>query len=416
MINRITVSVAVLTLLFAGFVAQQVQAQSLPSELRVKCASVNTTTKSANCELEVPADTIGSELDISVPKAQLTGLTDLKRGANLSDTSAFFKLESKDSGGHFLLLIDFADINAEAFSTSPYGLVSFTLVLSSVDPSLFPMTIPAEFKAGSKLFDPTALAQNTEAFTASSDLALPIQLVLGDGTEPAPGEVSSTFTFEGAAGPDLRPAPALYCFDDPISSMTDAEWAIICEAKKRGIVSGNPRPDGIFFFPNQIINRGEAPKIVTLGVLRSLGKLTQADFDQVQRLIEEAFPTARFITYIDILYEANGVPPWFAVFVNIATDKKIVHGYLEDSTYRAINKIVNAESYRIIVEAGRVASAAIGKTLAEATIATKRQDWFMKYSETLKRYNIAHSEEYAKFTTRKEFLIIVMDLLFAVGL
>lgn len=400
-----------LALLLVGLGAQSVLAQTAPDELGFKCGNVNPTTKAVSCELEVPADTIGSELNITIPTDKLSEVSDLQKGANLSATSIFFKLELSEQNGVALINIDFADINAEAFATSPYALVSIKLVLKSIDD--LPLTIPAKLKRTSKLFNPAGLGQSQPSFSAAEDSPLPI--VIGEGV--APSDITSSFTFEGGdLPPGLQGVAGLYCFDDPISSMTDAEWAIICDAMHKGIISGNPREDGTFFFPNQPINRAEAVKIVTLGILRMLGKLTDDDFAQVQRLIEEAFPTARFISYIDILYEADGAPPWFAVYVNIATDLLIVHGYLEDDTYRAINKINNAESYRIIVEAGRVASAAIAKTLAEATISTKRQEWFMKYSETLKRFNVAHSEEFAKFTKRKDFLIIVMSLLASVGL
>lgn len=410
------------TMLLLGLVlkANVVFAQSLPTDVKFICGSADISTKSATCALQVPADTIGTMLDISIPKGKITQINSLARGDSLPASAAFFKLEQVDTASTIEMQVDFAQLTGKAFSTTPYALIKFNVLLSTVNPADFPIIVPAPLKKDSELHTPTSLAANTAFFKGSADLPLEIRITLGDGhgTAPTTGGIGSSFTYTGAGGGGAAPTSP-YCFADPIDSMTLAEWAIICEAKARGIISGNPQPDGTFLFlPNQPINRAEAVKIVTLGILRSLGKLSEADFSNEEAKIRAGFPARKFITYPDIEYGASGEPPWFAVFVNVASDQKIVHGYPHDGTYKAVNKINNAESYRVIVETGRVASETIAKVLERTTrrAGTETKDWFMKYSLALDDYKITFSKEYEKFTTRKEFLIIVMNLLKAVGL
>jgi hypothetical protein len=425
MIRRLLNPAAVLSLLLLAVLSPQALAQTAPAGMKFVCDGIDVLAKTTICELEVPADTIGTELEIKVPKEQFTSLSGLKASNDIPSSGVFFKLKAVDTSSSVDLSIDYADLTGKSTKTEPFGLVQFTIKLISVDPALFPMTIPGELQTDSVLFNADSLAEGVASFKVSAGTALPIVLNLGSGTtttETEPGTIESSFTFKGNEGggaggiPNVKKAPVRYCFDDPISSMTDAEWEIVCDAKDRGIVSGNPRPNGVFFFPNQAINRAEAVKILTLGVLRSLGEISDADFDAETLKIKNAGGTEAFISYIDILYDENKEQPWFAVFVNIATKYRIVHGYREDNTYRAINKINNAESYRTIVEAGRVASREIAKRLSESIILTRDQDWFMKYAQTLKSYNVPHSEDYGKFTARKDYLIMVMRLLGKVGL
>jgi hypothetical protein len=424
MIRRFLNPAAILSLLLLAVLVPQTFAQTAPTGMQFVCDGVNVAAKTAQCELEVPADTVGAELVIKVTKEQFTSLEGLKASDDVPEGGIFLKLKSEDSASTVDLIFDYANLNGKSDKTEPFGLIQFTITLVSVDPALFPLTIPGDLKNDSKLFNESSLDEGVASFQVSTGTTLPIVLNLGSGTtgggSTGGGSIDSSFTFTGGGGggggSGLRQSPVRYCFDDPISSMTDAEWEIICDAKDRGIVSGNPRPDGIFFFPNQAINRAEAVKILTLGVLRSLGFLKDADFDAETLKITNAFGTEAFIRYIDILYDAEGAQPWFAVFVNIATDNLIVHGYREDNTYRAVNKINNAESYRTIVEAGRVASNEIAKRLTESTILTRDDEWFMKYAQTLESYNVPHSDDYGKFTARKDYLIMVMTLLSKVGL
>ena len=402
--------------------------QQAPADLKITCAAPDFTNSRVNCGLFVAADTIGAEVDLSIPKNPLTTLSNLTKGPNVSNSAAFFKLETADQGSSVLIQSDFADLTATPNNTAPFAMIRFDLNFASLQQSSLPIVITALFKEGSELHTPTSLAGNQAAFSATSDIPLEIRID-GDG-EPEPtgtgtgttgttgtgGRGGSSFNYTGTNEP-LRQAPGFYCFDDPIDSMTDEEWALVCDAKKRGIVSGNPRDDGTFFYGNQPINRAEAVKIVTLGILRSLGFLSDSQFAAEEQRIRSASSTEEYITYPDIRYETNGEPPWFAVYVNVATQQEIVGGYPHDGTYKAINKINNAESYRVIVETGRVASNDIAATLADNERQYRlTQDWFMKYADTLSDYGVDRSSEYGKFTLRKEFLIYVMELLYAVGL
>jgi len=394
-----------------------------PSDLKFICGPANGSTKTAPCTLQVPADLIGASFEIEIPKSgKISQIQNLKKGNAVPNSGLFFRLEIPSQGDGYLLQVDYADIQAQAPGTSPYALLQFDVVLVSATSSDFPVVIQTLMKVGGQLYTPASLADNEASFAVENSDA-PLELrILGLQEGDSASSINSSFRFaagsDGGTSQNIPKAPDFYCFDDPIDSMTDAEWIIICDAKRRGIVSGNPREGGIFFFPNQPINRAEAVKIVTLGILRSLGKLTDADFSAEEQKIRDAFPQKRFITYPDIEYEAEGVPPWFAVYVNIAGEYKIAEGYPHDGTFKAVNKINNAESYRVIVETGRVASDIIGRVLEVATrrAGLRTEDWFLKYANTLDEYNIEFSKDYAKFTTRKEFLIIVMDLLAAVGL
>lgn len=405
--------------LFAVVPAAAQPSSQLSADVKWLCASAKSSTKSAVCSFQVPADTIGASLDITVPKEKLTQIK-LEQGKNLSPSSTFFNLKATDSGGSILLNIDFADLKAKAFASQPYMLFQAELFFITLDKASLPIVIITQLKKDSELHTPNSLQQNQPAFKAATDIPLEIRITALDEVIPAGGGAApppprSTFTFEGEG--QLRGAAKLYCFDDPISSMTDEEWAIICEAKRRGIVSGNPQPNGTFlFFPNQAINRAEAVKIVTLGILRSLGFLRDDNFSNEEAAIRAAFPRKKTIVYPDIEYESGGEPPWFAVFVSIATKQKIAEGYPEDGTFRAANKINNAESFRVIVNTGGIASDQIAKVLEVQTRKTRDLEWFMKYAKTLEQFGVPYSEDYAKFTTRKVFLIMVMNLLQAVGL
>jgi hypothetical protein len=399
-----------------GALPQKVSAQTPPpSDLKFLCAQVVQETRSARCALYVPANVVGASFEIEIPKGKFSSFQNLKKGDLIPPSGLFFQLEAPDVGGSLLLRVNYADLKAQPFVSQPYALLLFDIVLSSVENTSFPLVIDTSFRANGQLYTAEAVALNQPSFKALTNL--PLQLQISGAQESAP--ISSSFHFAGDEQtlPTVSSAPTSKCFDDPVSSMTEREWSVVCEAKTKGIINGNTSGNGTFFLPNQPVNRAEAMKIVTLGILRSLGKVNQRDFVNEERSIKSTATVNTFITYPDIGFE-NGEAPWFAVFVNIASQYGIVQGYPQDGTFKAGNTINNAESYRVIVETGRVASEAISKALDDATQKTslKTEEWFLKYANTLDTYNIPFSREYEKFTTRKEFLIMVMDLLKAVGL
>ena len=220
----------------------------------------------------------------------------------------------------------------------------------------------------------------------------------------------------GGGGGGIRPgieSTVVRCLDDTLESMTAEVWNVVCRAVRRGIISGNPTPDGVFFLPGNPINRAEVAKILTTGVLKLLGKVSDRDFESIERAILAAYPGEQFIIYTDMPYESDGSAPWFAKYVALATLENIFSGY-GDGTFRASNNINNAESYKVIVETARVASALVEASLQDAEASSSGLDWFMKYAETLRSYNIKFSEDYSRLTLRKDFILIVMALLDAI--
>ena len=396
-----------------------VRAQSLSPDVKYLCGSASTATKIAHCSFQVPANTIGAKLMIEIPMDKVTQVTNLKAGDNISSSSVFFHLDVGTANGNISIRADFADLKGKASSAVPFPLFQFDLTLTSTDKSNFPLIIATLLKQDSEFHTPDSLAQNTTAFKAASDIPIPLTINASDanGTPvagtftPIPGSFTAIEDTGHAAAP-----PDFYCFSDPQDSMSYDEWVIICDAKKRGIISGNPQPDGRFYFlPNQPINRAEAAKMVTLGILRSLGKLSDTDFSAEEDRLKNESKPRQSILYPDIVYEDSGDAPWYAEYISVATSAKIVGGY-PDKTYKPANKINNAESYRVIVETGRVASAEISSVLDDATRKTQNLDWYLKYAQSLDHYVIPFSNDYGKYTSRKEFLIIVMKLLKAVGL
>lgn len=404
--------------MFIPFLFSPTLAQTaLPPDLKITCGKFFLSTQSVTCSLIVPAETVGTNMDISIPKTKGGSVKTLKKSETLPPSGVFLKIENTDSTDASLMKIDYADLKGKASSSSPYILFSFDLSFPTLKSSELPLLISGVLKKDSELHTPTSLSQNKPFFKASEDIPLSFQITQSEevpppNDQPPPGgtPIGGSFTYEGT-----KKAAPQFCFDDPTESMTISEWAIICEAKSRGIISGNARPDGTYFFPNQPINRAEAVKIVTLGILKSLGKLSAAEFSEEEKTLQKLYPTKKTILYPDIRFEKDGKAPWYAVYVSLATRDEIVAGY-PDGKYKPEEKINNAESYRVIVETGRVASKKIGEKLEEAVKKTKRKDWFFKYVETLKTYDVEYSDEYAHFTTRKEFLIMVMELLKAVGL
>lgn len=225
-----------------------------------------------------------------------------------------------------------------------------------------------------------------------------------------------------APQPPIEPAPPphgaaeFYCFDDPIASMSDDEWEIICEAKDRGIISGTTQGDKVYFYPGNPINRAEAAKIVTLGILKSLGKLNDRHFYSMEEVLKNASNPGNPILFTDILYDIAGKTPWFAHYVALAQRERILGGY-PDKSFKPGNSLNHAEAYRLIVETGRVSSQEIDNILLQAIESLSVDDlWYEKYVRTLDLLSIRYSDHYAASIIRKDFMKIVMDLLHAVGL
>lgn len=402
---RRQVIIILLTFLVIPFFVGLSFAQSVPQDLEIKCNTADEDSDEATCFLQVPAETIGSEFQITIPDDNISAIKNLEKGEGVPLSSLFLRLSVTEEINQYLIEVDFADIQATSFSTDPYFLIKFDLVLE--EPQL-PLALTAVVKQGSKLFDSDSLADNEPLFEANVD-SLMIFAVPGEGAE----DVDDVEDEDG--GGTFKYAPELYCFDDNFSSMTDEEWLVVCDAKNRGIISGNPTDTGTFFFPNQPINRAEVVKILTLGILRSLDKLTDGDFTREQNSIASDFGDRDYISFPDIEYKDDGTPPWFAVYVNLASDNGIVSGY-PDGTFKAINKINNAETYKVIVETARAASSKVADSLIDIAVDTRRLDWFIKYTRILDEYNISYSEDYGAITSRKDFLILVMNLLKEVGL
>ncbi len=215
-----------------------------------------------------------------------------------------------------------------------------------------------------------------------------------------------TTTMKGAA-----PASFVYCFDDPISQMSDRDWGLICDAKKRGIIAGTVKDGKTYFSPLQLINRAEAAKILTVGVLKSLKKLSDSDFTTMEKTLKTGAKANRQISYSDLRYGARGDTPWFAPFVQLASREEIVSGY-PDGSYKPDRKINNAEAYKMIIETFRVSSPDMEKLLFDAADKTKRMtEWYRKYAKVLELSSIRYSSEYNALISRKDFVRIVMELL-----
>jgi len=410
-----------------GFFVQSTHAQSLtlPSDLNILCGPLFIPELTANCFLTVPAETIGLRFEAQLPRSIVQSVQNLQVAPPPVGTSVIpLRLDVRRQPNEYLLQIDTFAPGLKALSSRPYALVSFDISVNATSAQSFPFSIPSLLNKVSEFHTESSFTGSNIEISPPDDV--PFQITIHSGVQAAPDppvlpepdlapSISAGFSYEPEPEGELRGA-AEYCFDDPSFSMTAAEWAIICEAKARGIISGNPRANGTFFFPAQNINRAEAVKVVTLGILRSLGRLSQSDFDTEQARLEQAYQSRRStILYPDIGYDAPGQPNWFAVYVSLATREQIVGGY-PDGSYKPANEINNAESYRVIVETGAVASSEINAQLLNATRLTGGRDWFLKYAQTLRSYDLAFSDTYGDLTTRKDFLILVMRLLKAVGL
>lgn len=432
-------------------------AQALPSELGFLCEPYNSTLETVSCSLMVPADTIGAELEITVPNS-VNDLINIEKGPYIPLTAVLFPFEIIDQGSTFLINVGFAELTTQAFSSVPYALFTFDI---SFDPALTaPKLIITNLEQGSKLVTPDSLDTNSYSFEAGTGISMEINIdaICGDSTQQV-GETcddgnnisgddcSATCQDEtipppppppppppggggfipggggggggfipggGGGGGSAIPTGPSTCFDDDPSVMTAEEWNIVCRAMRRGIISGNPTANGTFFYPDKAINRAEVSKILTLGILTHLGKLSDRDFDSVERAISGAYPGEQTIIYNDIRYDNNGAVPWFAKYVAIASIEGIFSGYM-DGSFRAAKNINNAESYKVIVETARVASESVQVALHGAAEAGVDEAWFVPYALTLQSYGISFSEDYSKITRRLEFLIIIMDLLKAAG-
>lgn len=211
-------------------------------------------------------------------------------------------------------------------------------------------------------------------------------------------------------------AKITYCFDDPIASMNDADWALVCEAKARGIISGTIKDGKSTFNPKNSINRAEAAKIITVGILKSLGKLSSEQFTSMDEVLKKSSRPGAAILFTDMEYNAVGEAPWFAKYVSLANREGIMTGY-PDKSFKPSNTLNNVEAYKIIVETGRIASKTIDNFFEEATKKSVRaKEWFMKYVKTLEILSIEYSSDYGEPITRKEFLRIVMEVLLSAEL
>lgn len=401
-------------------------ATSLPSDLQFECGAYSLTQQRATCYLQVPGEVMGVDFEISIPKDPLSQIQNLDKDEQLPSTSVFLENNLQNRPSEVGISIGYFGLDASNLGSSAYYLIKADFKLSGVDQGDFPIVIPAILQQGSELYTIDSLNGDEEHFNASIDLQLPIRISLQDETSrPTPTydlpPIKSSFTIKSSfrvdvddQGGELR-GSAETCFDDDSSSLSAEEWAIICKAKAMGIVSGNPRDDGIFFFPHQPINRAEAVKILTLGILRTFNFLTDNEFAAKQQELISAARPGRQILYPDVRFDDDGAAPWFAQYLSIASEQEIATGYPEDGTFRPGNKINNAESYRVIVETGRVASSDIANTLRRVSTRTKAMEWFMKYAWTLNEYDLDYSEEYGDFTKRKDFLLLVMKLLQSAG-
>lgn len=214
----------------------------------------------------------------------------------------------------------------------------------------------------------------------------------------------------------IHGAAEKYCFDDSISSMSDSDWELICEAKQRGIIGGSKVGTEVYFNPNHAINRAEAAKIITLGILKSLGKLNERHFSSMEEVLKKAAKPLESILFSDITYNESGQHPWYAPYIALAQRENIISGY-PDKTFKPSYSLNHVEGYKIILETARAASKKLELLLQEAEQKSSRsKDWFAKYTKTLELLQIRFSGEYAEPITRKEFMRMSMELLQAIEL
>lgn len=283
------------------------------------------------------------------------------------------------------------------------------VILPSTCPTRPPLTIPCP--VGQILVAKTdscgsyAVCEPAPPTTPSAPL-LPVT--------PPPSPTTTTPTTPSS--PPHSAAKITYCFDDPIASMSDTEWELVCKAKARGIISGTTKDGKSYFNPKNSINRAEAAKIITVGILKSLGKLSSEQFTSMDEVLKKASRPGAPILFTDIEYNAVGEAPWFAKYVSLANREGIMTGY-PDKSFKPSNTLNNVEAYKIIVETGRIASKTVDNLFDEATKKSVRaKEWFMKYVKTLELLGIDHSSEYGDSITRKDFLRIVMEVLVSAGL
>jgi hypothetical protein len=235
-------------------------------------------------------------------------------------------------------------------------------------------------------------------------------------TSAVPPATPTTGPTPTSSGQPHSAAKITYCFDDAISLMSDSDWALICEAKARGIISGTAKDGKTYFNPNTSINRAETSKIVTLGILKSLGKLSADQFTSMDEVLKKTSRPGAPILFTDIEYDAVGGAPWFAKYVSLANREGIMTGY-PDKTFKPSNTLNNVEAYKIIIETGRSASKTIDNFLEEgAKKSARAKEWFVKYVKTLELLSIPTSPDYSAAISRKDFLRIVMEVLMAAGL
>ena len=192
--------------------------------------------------------------------------------------------------------------------------------------------------------------------------------------------------------------------------MTAEEWELICEAKTRGFISGTEKDGKVYFNPNQPVNRAEAAKIITGGILKSLGKMRDEQFQSMEEELLKLFQKQSWIVFSDIRFEKGGVLPWYAVFVALAQRDGIISGY-PDGTFQPSNKITTLEAYKMIVEAAGMGSKDIAAVLIKKAKETRRGEWYEKYLEVLTHFQLPYSSDPKEFVSRKDFVIIALRLL-----
>ncbi len=377
---------------------------ALPVDLKISCLTVSDITKLSACTLQVPGDTIEAKLEFTISKKNIDGIQNVKRAASLTSGSSTFRKDPSASSqtDTFLLSIDYVDLSDKSPSGAPFALLQFDALVKVPETLSFPFSIDALVGQGM-----IRNSQATKNFSSKQALFFTLpdlkKTVINssfkvDVPPPPPAPLA-----HGAAG-------SPYCFQDADNSMTPDEWKIICEAKKKNFISGTQRADGIYFNPDTPVNRAEAAKILTEGVLLSLGKMSASQFASMTAELQKRYPKEKTILFDDIAFERGGVLPWFAADVGLASRDGIVAGY-PDGTFQPSNKITNLEAVKMIVETASLASAKIKKVLLEQIKVTIYREWYQKYLGTLQAFEVDTPENFTDVMSRKDFVIMLMGLL-----
>ncbi|GEM_PF-4338452 len=381
---------------------------ALPTELKITCQTVSDITKLSACTLQVPGDTIEARLDFTISRKNLDGLQNVKKAQSLTSASSTLRKDPTASvqSDTLSLSLDYVDLSDKSPSSSPFALLQFDALVKAPETLTFPVQIDASLDQG-------MIRSSAGTKNFSTKLGLFFSLPSLKKTV-----INSSFKVDV---PPLPPAPLAhgaagspYCFQDADNSMTPDEWKIICEARKKNFISGTQRADGIYFNPDAPVNRAEAAKILTEGVLLSLGKMGAAQFASMTAELQKRYPKEKTILFDDIAFERGGVLPWFASDVGLASRDGIVAGY-PDGTFQPGNKITNLEAVKMIVETASLASAKIKKVLLEQIKATLYKEWYEKYLGTLQVFEVDAPENFTDVMSRKQFVIMLVELLKAGG-